>query len=79
MFSFSLRNSFLPDLGPGLFAGSVPCDPSASKNPSPYTVIVDYNTTSDVKQFLARFPDRQGVVGTNLAGELITSGLLLAG
>src|SRR6266849_3687884 len=50
--SFSLRNSFLPDLGSGLFAGSVTCDQSASTNPSSYTVIANYNTTPDVKQFL---------------------------
>src|SRR5260370_1210108 len=50
--SFSLRNSFLPDLGSGLFAGSVTCDQSALTNAPSYTVIVNYNTISDVKQFL---------------------------
>src|SRR5258708_3445049 len=50
--SFSLRNSFLPDLGSGLFAGSLTCDQLASTNPSSYTVIANYSTTSDVKPFL---------------------------
>jgi hypothetical protein len=50
--SFSLRNSFLPDLGSGLFPGSLTCDQSVWTNPSSCTVVVDYNTIPHVKQFL---------------------------